>query len=298
MRGSAHAGGCCAHNRRVQYRVLSALGNTFVVAWDEPGSVLDGDCARALCEEARTDGLIVLSRDPGALGDSGAARLGARVWNKDGSDGGFSGNGVRCAAVGVCLDDAREGGRYEITCSDRMYPVSVERAADGGWSCEIEIGAAYFDLDEIGVDRARVDALGERGDGIGITVGGVVGNAVTVGNPHFVVFVDDEVIEAAAVKTAEWVRNSGAFRMGVNVELCRVVDDGAAMEMIPVERGVGVTAACGSGAAAAVGAAFELGYVGERCVVQMRGGEAEIRMSGECLVLSSSVEVVGEGDNS
>ena len=243
--------------------------------------------------------MIALSRGSDEQPGSRPARLRARVWNNDGSDGGFSGNGLRCAAVGVCLDSAHSGGRFEIECSGRMYPVCVERSAGGGWSGEIEIGAAGFDLDAVGVDLARIDALGERGDGVGVTIGGVPGHAVTVGNPHFVVFVVDAVVtEGAAVEVSARVVASGAFRLGVNVELCRLVDGGGSggvgLEMVPVERGVGVTAACGSGAAAAVGAAHELGWVGERCIVRMRGGEAEVRVSGKNLVLSSGVEILRE----
>ena len=102
--------------------------------------------------------------------------------------------------------------------------------------------------------------------------------AVSVGNPHAVVFVDD--ISAAPVTTlGAAIGAHAAFPNGVNVGFCQVVDPGFARLRV-FERGAGETRACGSGACAAVVAGHLTRALGERVKVSLPGGKVRISWQG------------------
>lgn len=271
-------------------RVLAALGNTFAVTPIEAGHDLREDDAIAICKQASADGLITLARPI----ESAPNRLSARVWNKDGSDGGFSANGLRCAACAHSIDRQREWGIYDIECAGRLHPVKVS-SRPGAWDAEIEIGGVSFTLDEIPVDPSRLDAIRKDNHGIGIQVAGLIGHAVSVGNPHFVLFGDLPPTPDLATAAAQQVGASGAFPEGVNVQLVRVEHE-SQIQLTTFERGVGVTSACGSGAVAAIAVSRYLKLVHEQVVVRMQGGDALVTATPGVFSLKSTIDAKGESE--
>jgi diaminopimelate epimerase len=185
------------------------------------------------------DGLILL--EPGT-----AAPVRMRMWNADGSEGRLCLNGLRCAALYVSREsDAGTTFTVETAVGGRRVTVLC---ADGEGDVEIEAGRPDF----------RRDALPARGESDELWderfyVGGMVlsGYGVSVGNPHLVLWMEEEeaVRRAPLAEIGEPFEKDPRFPEGVNVHL--VSGNGRGLVMRSWERGSGATLACGSGAVGA-----------------------------------------------
>ena len=101
-----------------------------------------------------------------------------------------------------------------------------------------------------------------------------VGTAVSMGNPHFVVFVEN----AEKVPLNEWgpaLETHAAFPRKTNVEFVQVLNE-TTVRMRVWERGAGITRACGTGACAAAVACILNHKTADQLTVKLDGGELEI----------------------
>ena len=122
------------------------------------------------------------------------------------------------------------------------------------------------------------------------------GTAISVGNPHFVTFVDD--VDALDLeKLGPKFEKHKLFPENVNTEFVQVIDKNTVKFRV-WERGSGETWACGTGTCATVAALTELGIcpAGQDIHVQLRGGELTIRvLPGKQLLMTGAAETVCEG---
>ncbi|HEX9993425.1 MAG TPA: diaminopimelate epimerase [Acidimicrobiales bacterium] len=217
------------------------LGNDFLVLLDPAGAAGAGpDLARALCDRhtgVGADGLLL-----GTRGDD-TADLGMTLWNADGSVAEMSGNGIRCLVQAALAAGLVDGPVVEVATMAGLRRVEVKPGPDDR---TIE---ATVDMGEARVVRSTARQA-----------------EVDVGNPHLVVLDPDGLADLAEL---------GPAHPDVNVEVIRPALDGA-VDLRVWERGVGPTEACGTGAVAAAVAAHRWGLVGDRVVVRMPGGAAEV----------------------
>jgi diaminopimelate epimerase len=219
----------------VPFLKASACGNDFLIidGRDMEAAEMPPDLAgltRRICDRHQgvgADGVEWLfpAQDADVL---------ARLFNADGSEAEISGNGTRCVAAYICSQQARE-------------KVSVRTGA-GIKTCTLTSRSATQYEFEIAMGEPRVgDELPIR-----LASGEVRGIPVSMGNPHYVVFVSEFAPNWQA-EAAEIGRRS-IFKHGVNVELVIVKDKGN-IEARFFERGVGETQSSGTGSCAcAVGA--------------------------------------------
>jgi diaminopimelate epimerase len=231
------------------------LGNDFLVVFDPP----DGDLAalaRRVCDRRRgigADGLLV-----GAPTDGAAVRM--VLFNADGSRAEMSGNGIRCFAQALA---SRRGDLDAQTIVTDAGPRRVEL-----WPTEdpLTILAA--------VDMGAVGELPEPHGwaAVGTHPDRPVAH-LDLGNPHTVVGVDDVAdVDLPAL---------GRLVPQLNLEVIEPGPERDAITMRVHERGVGITAACGTGAAAAAWAAARWGLVdpdASQLVVHMEGGDARVTL--------------------
>lgn len=253
----------------VQLTKHHGLGNDFLVALVESDSdarAYDADFARRVCHRTRgvgADGLIVAVRRPDAQHD-----LQMTLYNADGSRAEISGNGIRCLAQ---AELARRGERacdLRIATEAGLRVVAVRQTDD---PLTVEASVAMGRVSE----RATVPAA-PPGNDIGKSA------AADIGNPHWVVLVDD----AWAVDLAQLGPLFEHAGGGVNVEFIAPTAGAAdAIDLAVWERGVGITEACGSGAAAAGFIAHRWGLVGSDVTVHMPGGAARVVLDGDDVTL-------------
>ncbi len=221
------------------------------------------------------DGLIVLA-------PSSTADVRMVMWNADGSRGGMCGNGIRCVAklahdVGVV-----EKPTMRVETDSGVKEVAVLFGDDGA------VTGARVHMGEIKVDtNAQAVRLAGRQWSY---------HAADAGNPHAVVFVENDPADEPVLETGAAMQELPVFPDGVNVEFVRVRPDGS-LDQRTFERGSGETMACGTGATAAACTAVRIGVTaGPKVTVHLLGGDLVIDCSGADVVMEGPVRTVFSGE--
>jgi len=194
-----------------------------------------------------------------------------RIFNGDGSEAGQCGNGARCFARFV---HHRQLTRQKQIVVETSSGLMTLRLLDGD-AVEVEMGIPRFAPAEIPF-QADAEALEYELQVLSETLR--VG-ALSVGNPHVVVPVDD--VDGGSVErlgTALEVHERFPQRVNAGFAQCLAPDR---LRLRVHERGAGETPACGSGACAAVIHGRRMGWLDERVTVELPGGTVEVRWAGD-----------------
>ncbi|GIU90002.1 MAG: diaminopimelate epimerase [Acidimicrobiia bacterium] len=249
---------------------LHATGNDFLVALalDPDAPVLDAVEVAALCDRHRgigADGLITVS--PGRAG----ADCTMTLVNADGGVAEMSGNGVRCLAWVADRAGLARGDELVVDTAAGRRVVALERAHGAVVSAEVDMGPVTFDPTRIPVDVHEPFGIEAVVDGVAYE-----GDAAGMGNPHFVVFVDDPADVPVALH-GPCMEHDRRFPRRTNVEFVNVVaPDRVTMRVW--ERGVGETLSCGTGACAAAAVAHRRGLVPAHVRVDVPGGTLSVTL--------------------
>lgn len=243
---------------------MHGLGNDFVVidARERPFTPT-ADQARAIADRRRgigCDQVIVIEPPRNDLAD-----VVMRIRNADGQEVAACGNGTRCVAA-LVLKQNGEGHAVIETAAGLLDAETSE-----GGLIAVDMGRVSFDWRDIPLSEAA-DTLN-----LDIAAGPLLDPvAVSVGNPHAVFFVHD--VEAIALATyGPMIERHPLFPERTNVEIVQVTAPHR-LRLRVWERGTGITAACGTGACAAVAAAHRRGLVGRNADVVLDGGTLSIRL--------------------
>ena len=253
----------------VTFHKMHGAGNDFVLL-DLREQSYDLDAARAVeIADRRTgvgfDQLLVLRKPQtnGQLADF-------EVWNADGSRAEQCGNGVRC--IGHYLHMCGETPSDFFSLGGPVAEFRV-RCLDKG-QVMVDMGAPDFTPENIPIK------LEPMGDTYSLTVADedLVVGAVSMGNPHAVVEVRD--LDRTPVETlGPALSRHPAFPQGCNAGFAQVIDFDT-IRLRVVERGVGETLACGSGACAAAAFLLRAGKTGKKVSVIQSGGRLIIEWHG------------------
>jgi diaminopimelate epimerase len=270
------------------------LGNDYLVLaeWDLPAP-LDAPAARLLCHRnlgVGSDGVL--------LATSRTEPYGLRIFNPDGSEAEKSGNGLRIFAKYLAEHGIAAADAFRIRTPGGEVRAEVHRGAARGdgspagvASVTVDMGRASFDSTAVpmsGPPREAIDeALVVEGETVRVT-------ALSVGNPHCVVFVD-RLDEADLRRLGPRLERHAAFPRRTNVQLARVAARDR-LEVLVWERGAGPTLASGSSSCAVAAAAVRRGLADRRVAVDLPGGRLSVEVAGDFSVrLDGPVEEVYEG---
>ena len=257
------------------------IGNDFVVldALRHPSPDDPSAFARIVCERrlgVGADGLLVLER-----GVDAPFRM--RLWNPDGSESEMCGNGLRCAAA-ILLERgyaSREG--VEIETGAGVLRVDYR---EGGVA--VQMGVARLERGEIGMLGPEDETFVER------EIGGYVGTAVSMGNPHLVLFVPD-LDSISLEREGRALEHHALFPARTNVHFVQTIGPDEARVRV-WERGAGATLACGTGACAVAVAGVETGRLARRSVIRLPGGPLTIEVAeNRRVTMTGAAEIVFEG---
>jgi diaminopimelate epimerase len=276
----------------LRFTKYQGTGNDFVMVVDLDGvRPVDADLAAALCHRRTgigADGLIRLVRS-----ERPDASFVMDYRNADGSVAEMCGNGARC--VGKLVHDLALSNERGFGIQTRAGVRRLRLHEDGGevHRITVEMGVPGFTKASIPMRGPAWETfLGESFDvGGGLTL---KASAVSMGNPHLVLFVQDDPDRFHVGHIGAALERHELFPEGTNVEFAHVLPDEIKARVW--ERGSGETMACGSGACAVVVAANEAGLVPNRTIVRFPGGALEVErlQSGEVL-LTGKAERVFEG---
>ena len=270
----------------LRFTKMHGLGNDFVVLDLITQSVhLDAPLIRFLADRHRGIGCDqVLVVEPPTDPDMDFLY---RIYNQDGSEAQQCGNGARCVAK--FIRDRRLSAKRRLRVETLGGPISM--SCGKGNVVTVSMGIPRLSPQEIPFTASRqatVYTLEACGQAVEIS-------AVSMGNPHAVLVVDD--VETAPVATLGPVLEQHPdFPERTNVGFLQVLDRGE-VRLRVFERGAGETMACGSGACAAVVAGRIRGLLDERVRVHLPGGflQIEWRGEGEPLMMTGPATTVFEG---
>ena len=269
----------------IPFAKAHACGNDFLIVSEEAAAEYDwGELTRRLC--ARSTGVGADGIEFFAWTGRNSGRI--RLHNADGSIAEISGNGTRCVAAWMAQEmGLLPGGELHIEtdAGARVCRVNALRTK-GEYTVEVTAGMGMptFALKTV----TLLD---------GLAVDGV---EVSTGNPHFVIVVDNA---AFAVADRPW-RQVGAeiclhsdFPQQTNVEFARVVSEHE-IEIRIFERGVGPTAASGTGTSAAATSVIALGLAASPLHVAAPGGAQAVEWEGPGteLTLTGPASLIARGE--
>jgi diaminopimelate epimerase len=252
----------------MKFTKMHGIGNDYIYVngfeeqIDHPAEV-----ARAVSDRhfgIGSDGLILIL-------PSTQADFRMRMFNADGSEAQMCGNGIRCLAKYVY--DRGMTQKTTIQVETLAGVLALQLFPSHG-----VVEKVCVKMGEPRLERAQIPMQGPAGrvlreplvvDGTTFEV-----TAVSMGNPHCIVFVDDP----QTFDVTSWgprFEHHPAFPEGVNTEFVQVLD-AQTFSMRVWERGSGETLACGTGASAVAVACHLTGRTGRRVTGHLRGGSLEL----------------------
>jgi diaminopimelate epimerase len=248
---------------------MHGLGNDFIVIAgcerlpDEASKLAVGWCDRHFGIGA--DGVVYLL-------PSERADLMMRIMNADGSEAEQCGNAIRCAAKYAYDSGLAAKTVMTIETIGAGVQTVVLQVRDGkAESVRVDMGEPV--LDGLAIPTT-LDLKPVADQPIIVDGAEFRFTAVSMGNPHCVIFVDD----AAGIDLHRWgpkLERHPFFPKRVNVEFA-TVNTPSQIDMRVWERGAGPTLACGTGACATLVASVLNGKSNRRAVVSLKGGDLEI----------------------
>ena len=256
----------------IKFAKMHGLGNDFVVI-DDTADAIDfaPEAIEWFCDRnygIGGDGLILIRP---ATDD--AADFFMAYYNADGQQAEMCGNGIRCL-VKYVVDHGLAGDDDTVTVEtlSGLKKVTVTRDENGlAEMMTVDMGVPSVKAPEV---PTTVDEDIVVGCPMPTEAGTLMVTAVSMGNPHCVIVVDD-VNEAPVDTIGPLVENDPRFPEKTNVEFAQLIDKNH-IALRVWERGVGETLACGTGACATL-VAFSLLCMTERsATVELPGGELNI----------------------
>jgi diaminopimelate epimerase len=255
----------------IPFTKASACGNDFLIVDAQHATSDIHQLTRRLCDRHNgvgADGVEWLQ-----TGDDEDA--GIKLINADGSEAEISGNGTRCVAA--YLAESLGGTHFKIRTDAGVKSCDLISKQEQTFTFEMEMGSPKVD---------KAFAVQTRH-------GSVSGIPVSMGNPHFVVFVDSFPDEWQAM--AAEIQKQPCFREGVNVEFVQTL----AADLIDVrffERGAGETQSSGTGSCASAVASIFSGKVKSPVSVHAVGGTQSVRWENDQVFLRGPARLVCRGE--
>ncbi|MCH7949652.1 MAG: diaminopimelate epimerase [Candidatus Dadabacteria bacterium] len=264
------------------------LGNDyFVLDQSQLSFDLTPEVVQLLCHRnygIGSDGILLLV-------PSDKADFGLRILNPDGSEAEKSGNGLRIFAKYLFEHGHTEKEVFKISTLGGVVTVELETTGGIVPFVTVEMGEATFQSNLIpvaGEDREVVDEeINVDGELLRFT-------AVSVGNPHCVVFVD-ELDEGYIRKLGPLLETHELFPNRINVQFAKPLSR-EKVQILIWERGAGYTLASGSSSCAVASACVKNGLTDGNVTVSMPGGDLDINIRNDWSIkMRGAVEEVAEG---
>lgn len=224
---------------------------------------------------------------------SAQADVRMRIINSDGSEAEMCGNGIRCFARYVYETGILT---KEVMTVETLAGVLVPRLI---LDEEGEVVSVEVDMGEPILEKEEIPMLGHgRAVNEMVKIDGNVQHvtAVSMGNPHCVVFVDD----AESYPIEYWgprIESSSYFPRKTNVEFVQIINEHEVIMRV-WERGAAVTLACGTGACATTVACVLNKKTNRDILLHLDGGDLNVRWDEESnhLFMTGPAENVFAGD--
>ena len=275
--------------KTVKFTKMHGAGNDYIYVDTLLYSIPDPSAAAIKWSAPHTgigsDGLVLIGKPSITSG----ADFSMRIFNADGSEAMMCGNASRC--IGKYLYERKLTDKTEIKL-ETLSGVKTLRLhlASGGTveSVTVDMLEPRLHVPE----QYDESCLGE----LSASFRKFRGTFVSMGNPHFVTFVDDiDTIDIA--RYGSEMEHDAAFPQRCNIEFAQVMPNGTLRTRV-WERGSGITMACGTGACATAVAAQITGRAQNKSTIKMDGGTLLIEWSADDghVYMTGPAEFVFDGE--
>ncbi len=259
---------------KIEFEKWQGLGNDFIIL---KNAAATAELAKKLCSRKfgiGADGIFSAKK-------SDVADIGWDFYNSDGSAAQMCGNGIRCFALYALEHGLVDKKKFSVeTLAGIIVPEILE---DG--NVRVDMGKPVFEAAKIPVNVP---------DAANFEVEGFKAMAVSMGNPHCIIFDNNDTSMLARVFGPK-IEAAPIFPEKTNVEFVKVLDRNT-IKVDVWERGCGITLACGTGSCAAVVAGVLKGLLDERAEVRLGGGKLYIEYKiGENVFMEGAATHVFEG---
>jgi len=278
----------------LEFEKYHGLGNDYIIINDIQTKIPEekkSKLAIKLCEfhfSIGADGLIYVC-------DSEKADIRMQIFNSDGSEAEMCGNGIRCFSKHVYERDIVKKSEINIETLKGIMFAQLNLVNDVVKTVKIDMGAPILECEKIPVvsNKNETYCLNES---IEILDKKFHFSAVSMGNPHAVIFVEDQLNDEELNKYGGLIEPHDRFPKKVNVEFVKILSETESVLRV-YERGVEITKSCGTGTCAAVVAGVKLGKFKENIPITVHndGGDLIITFTGETVFMEGPVERVFKG---
>ncbi len=271
-----------------QFVKSHGLGNDYIVLdKSDINFQLTPEVIKLLCHRnygIGSDGILLLV-------PSDKADFGLMIFNPDGSEAEKSGNGLRIFSKFLYEHGHTKEVSIKIDTPGGIVTAELETKDSRVSFVTVEMGVASFRSNLIPVEGEEREVVDEE-----IRINGEIlkFTAVSVGNPHCVVFVQ-ELDEGYTRKLGPIIENHRLFPKRTNVQFAKVISK-ERVDILIWERGAGYTLASGSSSCAVAAACVKSGFTDRHITVSMPGGELQIEIREDwSLRMRGHVEEVSHG---
>ena len=213
-----------------------------------------------------------------------------RMFNADGSESEMCGNGVRCVAKYAYDKGISKNNPMKIETLRGILEAKLFIKDSEVDSVEINMDSPIFDGLKIPTTIDKNPIIDEP-----INIDGKIYNftAVSMGNPHAVIFLDDiDNIDINYI--GSYIENNNIFPNRTNVEFVKIISRGEVRQRT-WERGSGETLACGTGASAVCAAGFISGRTDNIILNHLLGGDLILRYENNQIFMKGEARYSFEG---
>ena len=274
--------------RKIKITKMQGCGNDFVIVdyaeYEKTGMKMD-ELAKKICDRnfgVGADGMIIPDLTLSGDGDE-VADIGWYFYNSDGSTAQMCGNGMRCFAKYV----------YDNKLVDKKM-FSVKTLAGIIKPELLENGLVKVNMGKPILEDKKIPFWGERK--ISVIDRNFDITPVSMGNPHCVIFTEEDPMELAVKYGAE-IEKHEFFPEKTNTEFVKIKSN-MEIDMRVYERGCGITLACGTGACASVVACVLNNLTEQKVKVNLLGGPVFVEWQGSKEDTQKDIFLIGSANYS
>ncbi|MFX1302567.1 MAG: diaminopimelate epimerase [Promethearchaeota archaeon] len=278
----------------LEFGKYHGLGNDYIIINDIKWSIPEGkksSLALKLCEihfSIGADGLIFVC-------ESKNADIKMRIFNNDGFEAEMCGNGIRCFSKYIYENKIVKKDEIKIETLKGIMVAKLNIVENTVNSVEIDMGPPILNCEDIPVilDSPLNQCVNEP---LVILDKIFHFTAVSMGNPHAVIFVEEQLNDDKLNMYGAAIEAHDRFPNKINVEFVKTISKEESIVRV-FERGVGITKSCGTGACATVVAGTILGIFNENVPITVHndGGDLKITYTGRRVLMEGPIEKVFNG---
>ncbi len=259
--------------KEIKFEKWHGLGNDFIILENDQAT---SDLAKIMCDRKfgiGADGIF-------SPKTTNKADIAWDFYNSDGSIAQMCGNGIRCFAKYAYEKKLVKNTKFKVMT---LKGIVIPEILDNG-EVKVDMGEPVFNPKLIPVNV--LDPMNFEIEGFGA-------GAVSMGNPHCLIYTNENSKELAE-KFGRKIETSSLFPEKTNVEFINLINKNE-INVNVWERGCGITLACGTGACASVVYGIKRGLLDNIVKVNLPGGSLTIEYFGKSVYMTGSATKVYEG---